>query len=278
MKGKRVVVTGASRGIGRESALAIAGMGADLVLVVRDAERGRAVADEIRKTGASAEVVVGDLSSIADVRRVAEDILRSHDRIDVLLNNAGAILMDRITTKDGYEATFATNHLAYFLLTDLLLPALRRAPHARVVNVASEAHKRGGMRWDDLMGERRYSGFFAYCQSKLANILFTAELAKRLEGTNVTTNAVHPGAVASGFALNNRGAIKMLWRLASPFMLDSEEGAKTSIYVATDPSVEHVSGRYFDKCREKAPSRAARDADAAKRLWTISEELVSRAR
>lgn len=278
MKGKRVVLTGASRGIGRETALALGSMGADLTLVVRDAERGRVVADEVRARagGGDVEVVVGDLSSMAEVRRAGHEIAARHQRIDVLVNNAGAILMDRQVTKDGFEATFATNHLAYFLLTRILLDALKRAPAARIVNVSSEAHRGGSMKLDDLMGEKRYSGMFAYSSSKLANILFTSELARRLEGTSVTTNALHPGVVASGFAHNNKGLVGFLAKVGAPFLMSPEKGAKTTIYLATDPAVASTSGRYFAKCAQKTPSREARDNSVAKRLWEASEELVDR--
>lgn len=280
MKGKRVVLTGASRGIGRETALALGRMGADLTLVVRDAERGNAVAAEVRALGGGGEVevLVADLSSMADVRRVGAEILAKHDRIDVLVNNAGALLMERQQTKDGFEATFATNHLAYFLLTKLLLDAVEKAPAGRIVNVASEAHRRGSLKLDDLMGEKRYVGWAAYSTSKLANILFTTELARRLEGTSVTANSLHPGVIASGFARNNKGIVGLLAKLAAPFLMSSEDGAKTTIFLATDPSVAGVSGKYFAKSKEAKPSRAARDASLAKRLWEVSEGLVSEAR
>ena len=181
MKGKRVVVTGASRGIGRETALAIGRMGADISLVVRDEARGNTVAEEVRALGAEVDVFVADLSSMADIRRMAEGLLEKHDRIDVLVNNAGALLMDRQVTKDGYEATFATNHLGYFLLTELLLDAVKKAPAGRIVNVASDAHHRGTIDFGDLMSEKGYAGWRAYGASKLANILFTSELARRIE-------------------------------------------------------------------------------------------------
>jgi len=276
MKGKRVVVTGASRGIGRETALALGRMGADLSLVVRDAGRGDAVAEEVRATsgGGDVDVFVADLSSMAEIRRVAAEFLAKHDTIDVIVNNAGVLLMDRQITKDGYEATFATNHLAYFLLTELLLDAVKKAPAGRIVNVASEAHHRGTIDFDDLMGEKSYAGWRAYGASKLANILFTSELARRLEGTGVTTNSLHPGVIASGFALNNKGVVGTLWKLASPFLTSSENGAKTTIFLATDPSVARVSGKYFSKCKVKTPSREAREAAVARRLWAVSEELV----
>jgi NAD(P)-dependent dehydrogenase (short-subunit alcohol dehydrogenase family) len=276
MKGKRVVLTGASRGIGRETALALGRMGADLSLVVRDAERGKAVAAEVTALGGggAVEVFVADLSSMADVRRAGAEILGKHDVIDVLVNNAGALLMDRQVTKDGFEATFATNHLGYFLLTKVLLDAVKKAPAGRIVNVASEAHHRGSMRFDDLMSEKGYAGWRAYSDSKLANILFTSELARRLEGSPVTTNSLHPGVIASGFARNNKGFVGFLAKLASPFLMSSEDGAKTTVFLATDPSVAGTTGRYFAKSRPKTPSREARDAAVAKRLWDVSEGLV----
>jgi retinol dehydrogenase-12 len=278
MKGKRIVLTGASRGIGRETALALGKMGAELSIVVRDAERGKAVAEEVRalKGGGDVEVFVADLSSLDDIRRVGAEILGKHDVIDVLVNNAGALLMDRQVTRDGYEATFATNHLGYFLLTKVLLEAVKKAPAGRIVNVASEAHHRGSLVFDDLMGEKKYAGWFAYSASKLANILFTAELARRLEGTTVTANSLHPGVIASGFARNNDGFVGFLAKLASPFLMSSEDGAKTTIFLATDPSVAGTSGLYFSKSRPKTPSREARDASVAKRLWDVSENLVAK--
>ncbi len=278
MNGKRVVLTGASRGIGRETALALGKMGADLSIVVRDAERGKAVAEEVRalKGGGDVEVFIADLSSLGDIRRVGTELLAKHDVIDVLVNNAGALLMDRQVTKDGYEATFATNHLGYFLLTKMLLDAVKKAPAGRIVNVASEAHRRGSLAFDDLMGEKKYAGWFAYSASKLANILFTAELARRLEGTKVTTNSLHPGVIASGFARNNDGLVGFLAKLVSPFLMSSEDGAKTTLFLATDPSGAATNGLYFSKCKPKTPSREARDASVAKRLWDVSEELVAK--
>lgn len=278
MNGKRVVLTGASRGIGRETALALGKMGADLSIVVRDAERGKDVAEEVRalKGGGDVEVFIADLSSLGDIRRVGAELLAKHDVIDVLVNNAGALLMDRQVTKDGYEATFATNHLGYFLLTKMLLDAVKKAPAGRIVNVASEAHRRGSLAFDDLMGEKKYAGWFAYSASKLANILFTAELARRLEGTKVTTNSLHPGVIASGFARNNDGLVGFLAKLASPFLMSSEDGAKTTLFLATDPSGAATNGLYFSKSKPKTPSREARDASVAKRLWDVSEELVAK--
>lgn len=279
MKGKRVMITGASRGIGREAARALARKGADLVLVVRDRARGEEIASELRAAcGVEVEVLVGDLSSLADVKRVAGEFLARHDRLDVLVNNAGALLMERQVTADGYEATFATNHLAYFFLTELLRGALEKAAPSRVVNVSSDAHHRGAMRWDDLMSEQRWSGWRAYCDSKLANVLFTTELARRLDGTGVTANALHPGVIASNFARNNRGVVGFAWTMMGPFLTKPDEGARTTVYLASSPEVEGVTGKYFVRCREAKPSRDARDPEAANRLWEISEELVCKAR
>jgi NAD(P)-dependent dehydrogenase (short-subunit alcohol dehydrogenase family) len=226
--------------------------------------------------GGDVDVFVADLSSMADVRRAGAEILRAHDVVDVLVNNAGALLMERQVTKDGFEATFATNHLGYFLLTKLLLDAVKKGPAGRIVNVASEAHHRGSIRFDDLMSEKAYAGWRAYSDSKLANILFTSELARRLAGSSVTTNSLHPGVIASGFARNNAGFVGLVAKLAAPFLMSSEEGAKTTIFLATDPSVAATTGRYFTKSRPKTPSREARNAAIAKRLWDATEELVGR--
>jgi NAD(P)-dependent dehydrogenase (short-subunit alcohol dehydrogenase family) len=245
-----------------------------MTLVARDEGRARELANEI----GGADVFIGDLSSIAEVKRLGDEIAKRHERIDVLVNNAGAINMGRETTVDGLERTFATNHLAYFVLTDKLLPSLKNAASAgsgaRIVNVASEAHRQGSIDFDDLMFEKRWSGMNAYFASKLANILFTAELARRLEGTKVTANSLHPGAVASGFMANNTGIVALGWKVISPLLLSTEKGAKTTIFLASDPSVEGVTGKYFQKCKERKPSRKARDMTAANRLWQVSEDLV----
>jgi len=278
IEGKQVLLTGASRGIGKATALALAKMGANLSLLVRNRELGEKVVEEIRATGTKARVdlFVADLSSIQEVRRVAAEYLAKHDRLDVLVNNAGAINMDREVTVDGYERTFATNHLAYFLLTELLLDVLKKSAPSRIVNVASEAHRGAQVDFDDPMFEKHgYRGFGAYGMSKLANILFTRELAKKLEGTGVTANALHPGVIASGFGRNNKGMFGFIMRnLAGPFLGSEESGARTSVYLATSPDVEGKTGLYFKSSREATPTRAARDDAAAERLWKLSEELV----
>ncbi len=281
IEGKQVLVTGASRGIGRATALALAERGANVSLLVRSRELGEKVAEEIRALGKPVKVdlFVADLSSMKDIRRIAEEFLAKHDRLDVLINNAGAINMDREVTADGYERTFATNHLGYFLLTSLLLDLLKKSAPSRIVNVASEAHRGGQIYFDDPNLERTpYAGFRAYNQSKLANILFTRELSRRLEGTGVTANSLHPGVIGSQFGRNNKGFFGWVMRnVARPFLGSEESGARTSVYLACSPDVEGKTGIYWKSSRESTPTRAARDDEAAKRLWTLSEELVEKA-
>ncbi|MBL8608199.1 MAG: SDR family NAD(P)-dependent oxidoreductase [Myxococcales bacterium] len=281
MTGKRVVITGPTRGIGRATALALARMGADLALVARDRGRGDELLAKLRAEGkGSFDLYIADLSSQRDVRRVAAEILAKWDRIDVLVNNAGAIFTARETSVDGVELTIATNHLSYFLLTKLLLPALEAAaPGARIVNVASKAHFRGAIDFGDLGRMRSYDGLSHYGTSKLMNVLFTRELAKRLEGKGITVNCLHPGVVASSFTQNNKNLLGRVvaigWKLASPFLLSEEDGAKTSIHLATAPDVADVTGKYFDECKEARISRAAADDALAAKLWDESERLVA---
>ncbi len=278
IEGKQVLLTGASRGIGRATALALAKQGANLSLLVRNRELGEKVIEEIRATGTKSRIdlFVADLSSMKDIRRVAAEFLQKHDRLDVLINNAGAINMEREVTVDGYERTFATNHLAYFLLTELLLDLLEKSAPSRIINVASEAHRGQKLEFDDLMGERSFSGFGAYGKSKLANILFTRELAKKLQGTNVTANSLHPGVIASGFGRNNKGVFGFVMRnLAAPFLGSEESGARTTVHLATSPDVEGKTGLYWKSSRESSPTAEAR-SDASARLWEMSEGLVQK--
>jgi NAD(P)-dependent dehydrogenase (short-subunit alcohol dehydrogenase family) len=278
-KKKRAVVTGASRGIGRVTALGLARKGWDVTLVVRDRARGQRVIEEANALGAGGEtdMFVADLSSMNDVARVAREILAAHPSIDVLINNAGGFHSRRSTTADGLERTFATNHLAPFLLTKLLRPALEAAAPARVVVVASAAHRRAHMTWDDLMHERSYPGFKVYSESKLANILFARELARRLGGTGVTANALHPGFVASNFGRDNPGLAGLTMPIAMLFAISEEQGAETSLYLATSSDVEGVTGKYFAKSREATPTSAAQSDEDARRLWEVSEGLVAKA-
>ena len=275
MHGKVCVVTGASSGIGRAAALRLARRGATVVLVCRDEARGRAVEEEIARAGrdGTATLLLADLASQAQVRAVAAAIQARFERVHVLINNAGvAGARPRKATGDGLERTFAVNHLAPFLLTTLLLDTLKASAPARVVTVSSAAHRFFAMDFDDLQGERRYSGFGSYARSKLANVLFTAELARRLEGTGVTANCLHPGVVATSIFRDSPRVLRAVF--AGPLALSPEKGVDTVLYLATAPEVAEVSGRYFVRRRPARPSRAARDASAARRLWQASEALT----
>jgi NAD(P)-dependent dehydrogenase (short-subunit alcohol dehydrogenase family) len=273
LQGKTCLVTGATSGIGLITAVGLARLGARLVLVGRSHERCAAAVEEIhRQTGnRDVDAVEVDLSSQEQVRQFAEGFRRRHDRLDVLVNNAGAMFVPRRESVDGIEMTWALNHLSYFLLTNLLLDALRAAAPSRVVCVASDAHKGvRGIRFEDVQFKTGYRPFRAYSHSKLANVLFTAELARRLEGTAVTANSLHPGFVQTRF-FEGEGRLYRLMKFLARFLaIPPEAGARTPIYLAGSPEVEGVSGLYFVKERPATPSRAARDADAARRLWDLS--------
>jgi retinol dehydrogenase 12 len=278
MSGKVCLVTGATSGIGEVTAGELARKGATVVVVGRNPQKCEATVGRIReRTGNPAvEPLVADLSSQAEVRRLADEFGRRHGRLDVLVNNAGALLMDRRESVDGIEMTFALNHLAYFLLTNLLLDRLRESAPSRIVVVSSDAHRGVTMDFDDLEGRAKYRGFRAYSRSKLANVLFVRELARRLEGTGVTANALHPGFVASGFFSGDGPAWWAMRRLAGLFAVTPERGAETSVYLASSPEVEGVTGRYFVKEKPVEPTSAARDVEAARRLWRVSEEMTGR--
>ena len=282
MAGKNVVITGGNTGIGKEAAVGLAGLGAHVVVTSRNEERGRAARDEIveRSGNQSVEVMPLDLASFRSIRSFAADVLDRFDRLDVLVNNAGLTLQRRRETEDGFEETFGVNHLGHFLLTDLLVERLRATAPARVVVVSSNAHKsaRRGLDFDDLQGERRYRWMDAYNKSKLANLYFTRELARRLDGTDVTVNALHPGFVRSDFGRDGDLGGIYGWGikyLASPFAISPERGARTTIYLASSPEVDGVTGGYFYKCKPATPSTVAQDDAAARRLWDVSEELVA---
>jgi retinol dehydrogenase-12 len=281
MHDRVVIITGGNAGIGKEAAVALAGLGARVVITARNPERGRAALEEVRERAnrADVEVMDLDLASLASIRRFADAFLGRHDRLDVLLNNAGLVLSRRTVTEDGFEATFGVNHLGHFALTALLLDRLEANPDGtRVVNVSSHAHRgaRTGLDFDDLQSERGYRAFPVYCKSKLANIYFTRELARRLEGTKVTANALHPGYVRSEFGRG--GDMNPLFalgtRLGAPFAISPARGARTSVYLASSPEVDGVTGGYFFRCRPASVSRAAQDDTAARRLWDVSDELV----
>jgi NAD(P)-dependent dehydrogenase (short-subunit alcohol dehydrogenase family) len=275
MSGKTCVVTGASSGIGAEIARGLAAMGARVVMVCRDRARGEAARAAIAsETGSQVDLLIADLLSQHEVRRVAGQILDVCPRLDVLVNNAGAVFGRRVLTEDGIEATFALNHLAYFLLTTLLLDRLRVTPGARVVNVASAAHRMGRIDFDNLRGEGRYGAQRMYARSKLANILFTRELARRLRGTGILVNCFHPGVVATRFGDSGSSFFRRLVKLGRPFMRGPRKGAETGIWLATSPDVTTSGGYYFDR-RETYSSDDARNAELAKTLWLESQALVA---
>ncbi|WP_206352272.1 SDR family oxidoreductase [Tautonia rosea] len=277
MDGKRCLVTGATSGIGAVTAEELARLGAEVILVGRDPKKCEEMLERLRRqTGNTAiHSMVADLSSQAEVRRLAEDVRVRFDRLDVLINNAGALFMDRRESVDGIEMTFALNHLAYFLLTHLLLDCLKAAAPSRIVVVASDAHRGASINFDDLQAQTRFKGLRTYSQSKLANVLFARELARRLEGTRVSVNALHPGVVNSSFFSSGEGpAWWVMRRLAGLIAISSEQGAKTSVYLATSPEVEGVSGTYFVKQRQVKPAPAAQNDEVARRLWRVSEEMT----
>jgi NAD(P)-dependent dehydrogenase (short-subunit alcohol dehydrogenase family) len=278
IRGKTVLVTGATNGIGLITAFELARMGAQVTILSRNAEKCVTVAEEIKAgTGNPVGFISADLSSVAGIRLAADTFRQRNSRLHVLVNNAGGFFNRRIITLDGFEMTFALNHLNYFLLTDLLLDMLKASAPARVVNVASGIHLNAGLDFNNLQGEKHYAGFRAYGQSKLANVLFTFELARRLEGSGVTVNALHPGYVDTGFSLNNGFFFRVFAKaFARVFGRTPAEGAQTSIYLASSPEVEGVTGRYFADCQPAPSSRLSLDSELAGRLWQVSLELIGR--
>jgi NAD(P)-dependent dehydrogenase (short-subunit alcohol dehydrogenase family) len=270
-----VLITGATAGIGRQTALEMARLGAHVIMVGRDAAKCERVANEIKEASGNRKIdfLVADLSSMEAVRGLANEVKRRYGKLNVLINNAGAVNMGKTLTADGYERTFATNHLAYFLLTNLLLPELEKGAPARIVSVSSDAHRTAALKLDDLNSQVGYNAWFAYGRSKLANILFTRELAKRLAGKPITANVLHPGFVASDF-LNKGGIWKLLKPIGYLFAISEEQGARCSVYLASSHEVEGVSGKYFAKCREKKPHKWALDDEVAKKLWDASAKLT----
>jgi len=279
MAGKTVLVTGGSGGIGKATAAGLAAVGAGVGIVGRDLTRTRAAAADIAATSGNPAVAAfgADMSSQDEIRRLVREVLHACPRLDVLVNNVGGFWATRRVTADGLEHTFAVNHLAGFLLTDLLLDRLKASAPARIVTVSSGAHANGRMNFDDLQGEHGYSGQRAYNQSKLANVMFTYELARRLEGSGVTATVLHPGVVRTGFAAEDPSPLwKILLPLIRPLLKTPEKGAATSIYLASSPEVEAVTGKYFVNSKPKTSSKLSYDEAAAARLWRISVDLVHR--
>jgi NAD(P)-dependent dehydrogenase (short-subunit alcohol dehydrogenase family) len=277
MHGKTVLITGANSGVGFAAARKLAAAGARIVMVCRDHRRGEDARAQITEIaiGPAPELLLADLSSQGRIRLLAETVREGHDRIDVLLNNAGSVFNKGAVTVDGIEGTFATNHLAPFLVTNLLLDLVRAAPAGRVVTVASEIYSRK-LDFENLQGERSYNFFKSYQQSKLCNVLFAYELARRLAGTAVTSNVVSPGPSKTGFGANMTGPALTFTRVmkATPRFGSPEKGARTLVYAAADPSLEGVTGKFFYKSRELDTKRVTHDTEIAARLWRVSEELV----
>lgn len=279
MLNKTVVVTGSNSGIGRESAIALSRMGAHVVLACRENAYGneKPVADVIAEIealvpGAKLSFIPLDLACLASIRRFAERFLHQFDQLDVLLNNAGVLSVEKRQTKDGFELTMGTNHLGPFLLTNLLLDRISSTPCSRIVNVASRAHTKGKLSFNNNTIETRwpYTGLSAYADSKLANIYFTLELDERLSGTNTTVNALHPGGVATNIWPNSNGLIGKIRRRIMKNMQSPEKGASSSVYLCSSPEVQNISGKYFHKKKQIPPNKRARDRSVQKKLWQVS--------
>ena len=277
MNGKICLVTGATDGIGKVSARVLAEMGAKVIIVGRNPEKSAAVLTELKSISRNENIdlLMADLAVMKEVRDLAEQVISRYDRLDVLLNNAGGYFAKHEITSDGLEMTFALNHMSYFLLTNKLMGLLKSSVPARIVNVSSDAHYGVDIEFDNLNGEQDYKAWKAYQKSKLANVLFTYELLKKVPA-DITVNCLHPGFVATNFGNNNGGFVSPVLKIAKRiFAIDPEEGAKTSIFLCSSPEVEEVSGKYFFKCQPKTSSRESRNMDTAKRLWQISSDIAS---
>lgn len=277
MVGKTVLVTGGTGGIGKATAIGLAALGARVGITGRDVARAESAAAEIGEASGNPaiDVFAGDMSSQAEVRRLAGEVLATYPRLDVLVNNVGGFWGTRHMTADGLEHTFAVNHLAPFLLTNLLLDRLKASAPARIVTVSSGAQAMGKLDFEDLQGEREYSGQRAYNQSKLANVVFTYELARRLDGSGVTANTLHPGVVRTAFAAEDPSPMwRVLLPLIRPFLKSPEQGAATSLYLASSPEVEGVTGKYFVNAKPSGSNKSSYDTEAAARLWKVSVDLT----
>jgi len=277
MNGKVCLVTGATDGIGKVSAQVLAEMGAKVIIVGRNPEKSAAVLAELKSISRNENIdlLMADLAVMKEVRDLAEQVISRYDRLDVLLNNAGGYFTKHEITSDGLEMTFALNHMSYFLLTNKLMELLHSSTPSRIVNVSSGAHYGVDIEFDNLNGEQDYKAWKAYQKSKLANVLFTYELLKKVPA-DITVNCLHPGFVATNFGNNNGGFVSPVLKIAKRISaIDPEEGAKTSIFLCSSPEVEEVSGKYFFKCQPKTSSRESRNMDTAKRLWQISSDIAS---
>ncbi|GHO93062.1 short-chain dehydrogenase [Reticulibacter mediterranei] len=276
MRGKVCLVTGSSSGIGKATAKELARLGATVVMICRNRAKGEAAQVEIKAASGNAQVdlIIADLSELSQVRHAANSFTQKYTQLHVLINNAGGLKSEWEVTSDGLEYAFVTNYLAPFLLTELLLDTLRASVPARIINVSSAGHALGSIDFTDLQGERRYSPSKAYAQSKLAQLYYTYELADRLKGTGITVNALHPGAVATNFNDSLTGFVRFIGMFNNFVGTSPEKGAQTTLYLATSPEVEGVSGKYFSKSKETPSSKRSYDVTVRKRLWQVSEELV----
>ncbi len=276
MTDKVCLITGGNSGIGKASALGLARLNATVVIISRDKDKGEAALMEIRaKSGnRNLDAMTADLSSQDSVRELVHDFRARYKKLNVLINNAGIFLPKRNQTVDGLEATFATNHLGHFLLTNLLLDILKTSAPSRIINLTSSAHFGTEINFEDLKGEKKYSGYHAYSQSKLPNILFTHQLAKQIEGAGVTVNSLHPGVVRTGFGKDQRGLMSVLVTIGRPLMISPERAAEAVIYLATSPDMEAVTGKFFSRGKESKSSTQSYDEKSAERLWKLSAELT----
>jgi NAD(P)-dependent dehydrogenase (short-subunit alcohol dehydrogenase family) len=275
MHGKTVVITGATSGVGQAAAEKLASMGARIVAVARDRARGEATVASIRKAGPAVDHAIhyADLSRISEMKRVGREITAAEPRIDVLINNAGAAFNKRRVTEDGLELTFATNHIAYFVLTHALVPSIKAAAPSRIVSTSSMTYAWAKLDLNDLQSEKKFDGMDVYAKSKLANVLFTLELSRRLEGMGVTANCLHPGFVKTRLGSED-GGISNVFGISTSGAISPEDGSRTTVYLASSPEVANVSGRYFSNCREEKLKDDARDMELAKRLWDATERIV----
>ena len=272
---KTAIITGGTSGIGKETAIGLARLDWNVVITARDKNKAESTIEEIKnKTGKTISWIEMDLGSLSSVRNAASLIMTKYSRIDVLINNAGGIFNPRQVTKDGFEQTIGVNHLGPFLFTNLLMDLLKSSSPSRIINVSSTAHMMGRINFSDIMYEKKYSSMGTYSQSKLANVLFTYELARRLHSFGVVSNTLHPGVVGTSFSSDNTGIIAWFFKQFKKLLLTPEQGALTSIYLASSDEVVNISGKYFAKCKIKKSSPASYNTDTAKRLWELSEKLV----
>jgi NAD(P)-dependent dehydrogenase (short-subunit alcohol dehydrogenase family) len=275
MQKMNIVISGATSGIGFITARELAIQGGNVYIIGRNPEKTRKTAEQISRQTGNGNVfpLIADLSLLKDIRQLGSQVMDSMDHLDVLVNNAGALFMRRELNAEGREMTFALNHLNYFLLTKLLLPLLEKSTSARIVNVSSAAHLNGKIEFDNLQGEKSFTGWNAYSASKLMNVLFTYELARRLDG-KITANVLHPGFVASNFGRSNGGLFDPLFKVSHLAAISPEKGAQTSVYLASSKDVEGVTGKYWEKCREIPSSDLSYDTGLARQLWVVSEEII----